>query len=128
MIIRRALGVYLDAVAEFARMFVKGRLEPAIAHFAPLQPMRRKTVHFIQEVPGSDIGRVRKHLKDCWRCRTQLEDVQATVTGFMRYRDHSLVPNLPAAPQPWKTLKADFDRIEARRATRIDPMAALRTQ
>src|SRR5882762_9245576 len=64
------------------------------------------------ELEGSSVGRVRKHLKECWRCRTQLEDLQATVTGFMRYREHTLVPNLPAAPQPWKTLKQDFDRID----------------
>ena len=68
------------------------------------------------ELEGGSVGRVRKHLKECWRCRTQIEDLQATVTGFMRYREHALVPNLPAAPQPWKSLKQDFDRIDRENA------------
>ena len=68
------------------------------------------------ELEGAPARSVRKHLKECWRCRTQLEDLQATVTGFMRYREHTLVPNLPAPPQPWKSLKGDFDRMDRENA------------
>ena len=87
------------------------------------------------ELKGSSVGRVRKHLKECWRCRTQLEDLQATVTGFMRYREHTLVPNLPGAPQPWKSLRQDFDRIDRDNANlasrsplfaRFGPLPAMR--
>ncbi len=87
------------------------------------------------ELQGSAVGRVRKHLKECWRCRTQLEDLQATVTGFMRYREHTLVPNLPGAPQPWKNLRQDFDRIDRENANlaarsplfaRFGPLPAMR--
>jgi hypothetical protein len=87
------------------------------------------------ELEGSSVGRVRKHLKECWRCRTQIEDLQATVTGFMRYRDHTLVPNLPAPPHSWKNLKSDFDRIDRENANlaarspmfaRFGPIPAMR--
>ena len=87
------------------------------------------------ELEGGAVGRVRKHLKECWRCRTQIEDLQATVTGFMRYREHTLVPNLPAAPQQWKSLKQDFDRIDRENANlaarsplfaRFGPLPAMR--
>jgi len=87
------------------------------------------------ELEGSSVGRVRKHLKECWRCRTQLEDLQTTVTGFMRYREHALVPNLPAAPHPWKNLRQDFDRIDRENANlaarspmfaRFGPLPAMR--
>jgi len=87
------------------------------------------------ELEGASVGRVRKHLKECWRCRTQIEDLQATVTGFMRYRDHTLVPNLPAPPQPWKNLRPDFDRMDRESANlaarsplfaRFGPLPAMR--
>ena len=87
------------------------------------------------ELEGSSVGRVRKHLKECWRCRTQLEDVQTTVTDFMRYRENALIPNLPEAPAPWKNLRADFDRIDRENANlaarsplfaRFGPLPALR--
>jgi hypothetical protein len=87
------------------------------------------------ELEGSGARSVRKHLKECWRCRTQLEDLQATVTGFMRYRDHTLVPNLPAPPVPWKNLKTDFDRVDRENANlsarssmlaRFGPLPAMR--
>ena len=87
------------------------------------------------ELEGGSVGRVRKHLKECWRCRTQLEDLRETVTGFMRYREHTLVPNLPSAPQPWKSLKQDFDRIDRENANltarsplfaRFGPLPAMR--
>ncbi|HEY3743129.1 MAG TPA: zf-HC2 domain-containing protein [Bryobacteraceae bacterium] len=87
------------------------------------------------ELEGAGARSVRKHLKECWRCRTQLEDLQATVTGFMRYREHTLVPNLPAPPQPWKNLKGDFDRVDrennnladrSRMFARFGPLPAMR--
>ena len=87
------------------------------------------------ELEGGAVGRVRKHLKECWRCRTQIEDLQTTVTDFMRYREHTLVPNLPSAPAPWKNLRADFDRLDRETATlaarspmfaRFGPLPAMR--
>lgn len=87
------------------------------------------------ELEGGSVGRVRKHLKECWRCRTQLEDLQTTVTDFMRYREHMLVPNLPAAPKPWKSLRVEFDRMDRESANlaarspmfaRFGPLPAMR--
>jgi len=87
------------------------------------------------ELEGASVGRVRKHLKECWRCRTQIEDLQATVTGFMRYRERTLVPNLPPPPQSWKNLRPDFDRIDRENANlaarspmfaRFGPLPAMR--
>ena len=72
------------------------------------------------ELEGGAVGRVRKHLKECWRCRTQLEDLQATVTSFMRYRENVLVPNLPSAPAPWRNLRGEFDRMDRENAKLAD--------
>ena len=64
------------------------------------------------ELHGLAGSRIRKHLKECWRCRTQLEDLQSTVSTFMRYNEHELQPNLPAPPAEWKSLAVDFERID----------------
>jgi len=64
------------------------------------------------ELQGLAATRLRRHLKDCWRCRTQLEDLQATVTGFMRYKEHVLEAQLPDPPASWRNLKVEFERID----------------
>jgi anti-sigma factor RsiW len=64
------------------------------------------------ELKGLAATRLRKHLKDCWRCRTQLEDLQAAVTGFMRYKEHVLEAQLPEPPASWRNLKVEFERID----------------
>lgn len=64
------------------------------------------------ELKGLAATRVRRHLKDCWRCRTQLEDLQATVTGFMRYKERILESQLPEPPAGWRNLKLEFERID----------------
>jgi hypothetical protein len=64
------------------------------------------------ELRGLAATRVRRHLKDCWHCRTQLEDLQATVTGFMRYKERVLETHLPEPPAGWRNLKLEFERID----------------
>lgn len=64
------------------------------------------------ELKGLAATRLRRHLKDCWRCRTQLEDLQATVTGFMRYKEQVLEAQLPDPPASWRNLKVEFERID----------------
>lgn len=64
------------------------------------------------ELQGLAATRLRRHLKDCWRCRTQLEDLQTTVTGFMRYKEHVLDSQLPDPPASWRNLKVEFERID----------------
>lgn len=64
------------------------------------------------ELHGLAASRIRRHLKECWRCRTQLEDLQSTVTGFMRYKEQALEANVPPAPAEWKNLAQDFERID----------------
>lgn len=64
------------------------------------------------ELRGLAATRIRRHLKDCWACRTQLEDLQATVTGFMRYKERVLEAQLPEPPAGWRNLKLEFERID----------------
>jgi hypothetical protein len=64
------------------------------------------------ELQGLEARRIQKHLKECWRCRTQLEDLQSTVTEFMRYRDRMIACALPPPPSPWQDLRGDMDRLE----------------
>src|SRR5689334_2741278 len=57
MIIARAFSVNLNTAAEFARVFVEGGFEPAVAQTATMQPLRRQSVHFSNDAPGVNVGR-----------------------------------------------------------------------
>src|SRR5579872_6984584 len=63
------------------------------------------------ELPGRKARQVQRHLEACWKCRTELEAIQATVADCMQYRKHVLEAHLPEAPNPWSDLSREFDRI-----------------
>ena len=46
-----------NAVAQLADMLVERGFEPAIAQPATAQPLRRKSIHFLQNRPRINIGR-----------------------------------------------------------------------
>lgn len=55
--------------------------------------------------------KVREHLKACWQCRAELEELQATVNECMRYRKQVMIPCMPEPPAAWGRL--DFARVDA---------------
>ena len=70
------------------------------------------------ELGGRDAREVQKHIEACWQCRTELEELQATVAECMRYRKNVLEPLLPEPPFAWRDLSRGFAEIDARRAAR----------
>ncbi len=56
------------------------------------------------ELPGRKARQVQRHLEACWKCRTEIEELQATVADCMHYRKNVLEAHLPQAPSPWADL------------------------
>jgi len=65
------------------------------------------------ELPGSAASHVHSHLKACWECRTNLEEVEKTVGACVRYRSTVLQRHMPAPPAPWTDIYRSFAEIDA---------------
>ena len=64
------------------------------------------------ELPSRAAGEVRSHLEACWQCRTQLEELQETVSHSVAYRKNVLQRHLPPPPAPWIDIYHRFDEID----------------
>jgi hypothetical protein len=65
------------------------------------------------ELPGRAASHVHSHLKACWQCRTNLEEVEKTVGACVRYRTTVLQRHMPAPPAPWTDIYRSFAEIDA---------------
>ncbi len=65
------------------------------------------------ELPPRKTRQVARHLEACWQCRTEIEDLEATVARSVRYRRNVLAAHLPPPPQPWRDLTPEFEGIDA---------------
>ena len=65
------------------------------------------------ELPGRATSQVHSHLKACWQCRTNLEEIEKTVGACVRYRTTVLQRHLPAPPEPWTDIYRSFAEIDA---------------
>jgi hypothetical protein len=68
------------------------------------------------ELPKRQSRRIERHLKSCWQCRAEMQELQHSVSDCVRYRRQVLIGSLPEVPQAWREL--DFDRVEAELAGR----------
>ena len=65
------------------------------------------------ELAAGEARKVEKHLEACWQCRTEIEELKATVAECMRYRKNVLGAHLPAPPQPWGDLSRGFATVDS---------------
>jgi anti-sigma factor RsiW len=65
------------------------------------------------ELPGRSTSQVHSHLKACWQCRTNLEEIEKTVGASVRYRTTVLQRHLPPPPEPWTDIYRSFAEIDA---------------
>src|SRR5580658_5601771 len=81
-------------------------------------PEQALLLRFIDgELPGRKSRSVERHLEACWECRTEVEDLQATVADCVRYRKQFLAEVLPAPPQEWRDIYREFERADAAAGT-----------
>ncbi len=64
------------------------------------------------ELPAREARQVERHLEACWQCRTEFEELKATVAQCMRYRNQVLGAHLPPPPAAWGDLSRGFARID----------------
>lgn len=55
---------------------------------------------------------IRGHLKACWQCRNELEEIEQTISECVRYRSVVLDTCLPSPPQPWFDIYPRLARID----------------
>ena len=67
----------------------------------------------MENCQGGATSHVHSHLKACWQCRTNLEEVEKTVGACVRYRTTVLQRHLPAPPEPWTDIYRSFAEIDA---------------
>jgi len=56
--------------------------------------------------------RIRAHLKACWQCRAELDELQSTISECVRYRKNVLGAHLPPPPAPWTEIYEKFAEID----------------
>lgn len=64
------------------------------------------------ELPSAQAKTIQRHLETCWHCRTERNELQASIDAFVRYRERILLPHLPPPPRRWPELSellADWD-------------------
>src|SRR5271157_4374913 len=85
-----------------------------MSNFAMRHPDDGLLLRYIDgELPGRKARQIQRHLEACWKCRTEIEELQATVADCVHYRKNVLEQHLPEPPQPWADLSREFDRIDA---------------
>ena len=65
-------------------------------------PTEEQLLHFADgELAALASEDIRGHLKACWQCRHELEEIEQTISECVRYRKVVLDSCLPVPPQPW---------------------------
>lgn len=64
------------------------------------------------ETSGRESRRIRRHLTACWKCRTELAEIQRTIGECMSYRQTVLPANLPDPPAPWFDIHRRFEALD----------------
>ena len=94
-------------------------------------PTEEQLLHFADgELAARASEDIRGHLKACWQCRHELEEIEQTISECVRYRKIVLDTCLPSPPQPWFDIYprlAAIDESQKRRrwlSRVIQPLAA----
>lgn len=76
-------------------------------------PSDEQLLHFADgEMTASESEDIRGHLKACWECRNELEEIEQTIGECVRYRKIILDTCLPSPPEPWFDIYPRLVRID----------------
>ncbi len=64
------------------------------------------------ELGGRETKKVQAHLASCWKCRTELDEIQKTIGECVRYRETVLQAGLPEPPQPWFDIDSRMGAVD----------------
>ena len=76
-------------------------------------PTDDQLLHFVDgELPLPQVEEIRKHLTACWQCRTELEEIEITISECVRYRKMVIETCLPPPPAPWFDIYRHLEAID----------------
>jgi hypothetical protein len=61
---------------------------------------------------------VQDHLDACWRCRSRRQELEGAITGFIRFHQDELDPQLPSPDGPRALLKARLAELSEKETNR----------
>lgn len=64
------------------------------------------------ELTDKRYAQVQSHLEACWSCRARLDDLEAVIKGFVRFRDEVLLPMVPPPPRPWENISPRLVQLD----------------
>lgn len=64
------------------------------------------------ETSALESRKIRRHLTACWKCRTELAEIQKTIGECMDYRQNVLPASLPEPPAPWFDIYRRFEALD----------------
>lgn len=62
------------------------------------------------ELPAKELAFGRTHLDACWTCRARSEELQYTISSFVKYNDSILSPLIDRSPRNWGGFKARLNK------------------
>jgi len=95
-------------------------------------PSDEQLLYFVDgEMTAPQSEDIRGHLKACWQCRNELEEIEQTISECVRYRKIVLDTCLPPPPAPWfdiypRMAKIDESHTRRRLLNRVlEPLATV---
>ena len=77
------------------------------------------------ELSKRDEKRVRAHLKACWKCRARREELETTISDFVRFHEGQFEAKLPPPDGPRALLKAQMAQLAGMEPNRSSSRLAL---
>lgn len=65
------------------------------------------------ELEPKRAGQIQAHLAACWQCRTELEELQKTISESVRYRQTVFQSCFPSPPAPWCDIRSRMTDVDA---------------
>ncbi len=65
------------------------------------------------ELSSKQSTRTRKHLEDCWACRERLENIEAAISQFVKFRNDIQIPLSEAPPNKWSSFRRKLTELAA---------------
>jgi hypothetical protein len=84
-----------------------------MSSFELLHPERDQLLGYLDgELTTHQARRVQRHLKACWECRAEFDELRRAVGECVRYRKEVLKEAVPPPLAPWRDLTREFAQID----------------
>jgi hypothetical protein len=82
-----------------------------------LHPQAEELLLFVDgELPRSSRASIRNHLEGCWKCRTELEQLESVISEFMRYKSRLEASAAPVSRCSPAELRRKIEQLDSEMA------------